>query len=122
MSKSNPTFSDIIDLLNTLVPVSDNNIGGAPHQAFWRGPPPSPPPTRDQFVAITTDDWDIPGQLVVLGHPETSNLYLALSGTAPFDGSQLPQMPDINADPNARTATADELNLVKTWILNNAPA
>jgi hypothetical protein len=119
VSKNNPAFPDIIDLLNALVPVNDKNIDAAPHQAFWRG---SPPPTRDQFVSMTTDDWGVPGMLVVPGHPDTSNLYLALSGTAPFDGSQLPQMPDTNADPNARNATEDELNLVKRWILNNALA
>jgi hypothetical protein len=116
VSTANPTFADIVNLLNTLVPVSDENIGDAPHQAFWRGC------TRDQFVSKKTDDWGIVGKLVVPGDLAHSNLYLALSGTAPFDGSQLPQMPDTNADPNAQAATTDQLNTVKQWILNNAPA
>jgi hypothetical protein len=116
VSIANPTFSDIVNLLNTLVPVSDQNISDAPHQAFWRGC------TRDEFVSKKTDDWGINGKLVVPGDPAHSNLYLALSGTPPFDGSQLPQMPDTNSDPNAQTATAEQLDIVKQWILNNAPA
>lgn len=119
MSAANPTYSDIFNLLNTLVPPNDPNIGSAPHQAFWRGPPPL---TRDQFVATVTDPWGVSGNLVVPGQPENSNLFLALSGTGPFDGSQLPQMPDVNSDPNARYATKDEQNTVYTWIKNNAPA
>jgi hypothetical protein len=116
VSIANPTFSDIVDLLNTLVPANDSNVNDAPHQAFWRGC------TRDQFVSKSTDDWGVNGKLVVLGEPASSNLYLALSGTSPFDGSQLPQMPDTNADPNARAATMEQLGMVKQWILNNAPA
>lgn len=115
MSTTNPTFSDIVNLLNTLVPVSDPNINDAPHGPFWRGT------TRDQFVAITTDNWGVPGPLVTPGNPQSSNLYLALSGQTPFDGSQLPQMPDTGLDPNARRATQSELNMVSTWITNNAP-
>ena len=116
VSIANPTFSDIVDLLNTLVPLGDPNIKDAPHQAFWRGV------TRDQFVSKTTDDWGVNGKLVVPGDLTNSNLFLALSGTSPFDGSQLPQMPDINSDPNAKTATAEQLDTVKNWIMNQAPA
>ena len=116
MPIANPTFSDIVNLLNTLVPVNDTNINDAPHQAFWRAC------TRDQFVSKSTDDWGVNGKLVVPGDPAKSNFYLALSGTPPFDGSQLPQMPDANADPNAQTATAEQLDMVKRWILNDAPA
>jgi len=112
---SNPTFADIVALLNTLVPSTDSNINNAPHQAFWRNI------DRDSFVALPTDPWGVKGQLVTPGKPNTSNLYLALAGKPPF-GSFPPQMPDINADPNARTATAEELALVEGWIMDNAPA
>ena len=111
----NPTFSDIVTLLNTLYN-NDPNIGNAPHAAFWQNT------TRDAFVQIQTDIWGVEGPLVALGSPNTSNLYLALAGHTPFDGSELPQMPDTGADPNGRHATLSELQMVSTWITNNAPA
>jgi hypothetical protein len=115
MSQSNPTFSDIVALLNTLVPLTDDNIKDAPHVAFWRNI------DRDAFVALKTDDWTVPGNLVTPGKLEESNLYLALAGLKSFDGSDVTQMPDINQDPNARPATKAELDMVATWIKNNAP-
>jgi hypothetical protein len=122
MPSANPTFSNIIGLLDSLVPLKDPNIDDAPHQAFWRAPPGQPPLTRDQFVSIRTDDWGVEGPLVAPGNPNNSNLYLALSGMTPFDGSQVNQMPDTDRDSNARHATADELNTVATWIKNGALA
>ena len=113
---SNPTFADIVALLNTLVPLTDSNINDAPHLAFWRNT------DRDSFIAITTDQWGVAGPLVTPGTPSTSNLYLALAGKPPFDGSQAPQMPYVAEDPKARLATAEELTLVEEWIKNNAPA
>lgn len=110
-----PTFSDIVTLLNTLYN-NDPNIDNAPHGTFWQNT------TRDAFVAIQTDNWGVTGPLVALGDPQTSNLYLALAGLTPFDGSDLPQMPDTSADPNGRHATSDELRMVSTWITNKAPA
>lgn len=115
MSIANPKFSDIVQLLNTLVN-NDPNIGSAPHSAFWQNT------TRDAFIKIQTDNWGVPGNLVTLGQPKSSNLYLALSGTAPFDGSELPQMPDTDADPKGRHATQAELDMVAAWITNNCPA
>jgi hypothetical protein len=57
-----------------------------------------------------------------LKQPKQSNLYLALAGLPPFDGSELPQMPDTDADPNGRHATAEELAMVALWITNGCPA
>ena len=114
-----PNFSDIQNLLDTLVPTSDTNIQSAPHKRFWRNPPTD---TRDGFVSVDTSMWGQAGPLVTPGHPETSNLFLALAGQAPFDGSAQNQMPDINADFNATLADADQLNMVATWIKNGAPA
>jgi hypothetical protein len=116
VSQSNPTFSDIVALLNTLIPQSDTNIGDAPHNAFWRNI------SRDAFVALTTGDWGVDGKLVVPGSPDKSNLYLALAGLNPFDGTVVGRMPDTDRDLNARLATDAELALVVTWIRNNAPA
>jgi hypothetical protein len=115
VSIANPTFSDIMTLLNTLFN-KDPNIGDSPHGIFWQNT------TRDAFVKIRTDPWGATGPLVALGDPNGSNLYLALAGLAPFDGSEIEQMPDTGADPNARHATSDELQTVATWITNNAPA
>jgi hypothetical protein len=110
----NPTFNDIVTLLNTLYN-NDPNIDDAPHGAFWQNT------TRNAFVQIQTDHWGVQGPLVTLGNPQQSNLYLALAGLAPFDGSVLPQMPDTGADATARHATTAELLMVATWITNNAP-
>jgi hypothetical protein len=115
MSAAVPNFSDIVDLLNVLYN-KDPNIDDAPHGAFWQNT------TRDVFVARKTDAWGVAGALVTLGNPNKSNLYLALAGIAPFDGSQLPQMPDTDADPDGRHANKAEWEMVATWITNNAPA
>lgn len=117
MSAANPTFADIVNLLNILYN-NDPNIGDAPHGAFWQNT------NRDAFVGRRTDAWGVAGQFVTLKDPAKSNLYSAIAGLAPFDGSQLPQMPDTTDTgyPNARHATQDELKMVALWINSNAPA
>jgi len=125
VSTTNPRFADICALLDQLVPSTDNNINNAPHLAFWRSGNPQPNNYigRNDFVALTTDSWGIPGNLVTPLAPQTSNLYLALSGKPPFDGSQgIPQMPDTGSDSNARRATSQELSMVEAWINNGALA
>ena len=116
MSAANPTYADVIAMLNTLVPMGDQNIDDAPHQAFWRTL------TRDAFVNFDTSVWEVAGTLVKPGNPDASNFYLALAGKSPFDGSMLPRMPDTNSDLDAHPATPDELMLVAAWIRNGAPA
>ena len=86
----------------------------SPHGAFWQNK------TRSQFLAITTDNWGVPGRLVTPGQPRTSNLYLALAGIGPFDGSKLPQMPDTTRYPRARHATSEELAMVGAWITSGS--
>jgi hypothetical protein len=117
MTAANPTFTDIVNLLNILYN-NDPDINDAPHGAFWQNT------TRDNFIKIKTDAWGVPGALVTLNDPNKSNLYRALAGLPPFDGSQLPQMPDTTqtGDPNARHATPDELTMVANWITHNATA
>lgn len=118
LNKADPTYADVIAMLNTLVPTTDQNIDDAPHAAFWRTL------TRDGFVSHDVSDWSggsVTGPLVVAGNPDKSPFYLALAGKAPFDGSTLPQMPDIGQDPNANQATPDDLALVAAWITNGAP-
>jgi hypothetical protein len=125
MSTTDPRFAEICALLDQLVPPKDNNINNAPHLAFWRSgnPPPNSYITRNDFIALTTDNWGIPGNLVTPQNAQTSNLYLALSGKTPFDGSQgTPQMPDTVNDPNARRATSQEQSMVEAWITNGALA
>jgi hypothetical protein len=117
-SAAQPLFADIQNLLDTLVPPSDANIDSAPHQRFWRKAPTN---TRDGFVNFETTPWQQPGRLVSPGNPDSSNLYFALAGKSPFDGSQQNQMPDVNADFSATLATADQLDVVATWIKNGAP-
>jgi hypothetical protein len=117
MSGNNPTFADIVGLLNTLYN-NDPNIDDAPHGAFWQNT------NRDAFIAIKTDRWRVAGPLVTLNDPMKSNLYLSLAGLAPFDGTRQRQMPDNTANgyPDARHATASELSMVEKWINNGAPA
>lgn len=107
-------FADIVALLNVLAG-GDQNIGLSPHQAFWQGV------TRDRFVSIQTDPWGVGGALITLGDPLKSNLFLALSGIAPFDGSQVSRMPDLNSYPQGRYALPEELARVADWIRNGAP-
>ena len=114
MSPQNPAFSDVVALLDTLVN-NDPNIGDAPHGAFWRNT------TRDAFIALRTDSWGVAGKLVTPPNPQTSNLFLALSGIAPFDGSEVPRMPDTDSDPAGRHATPAELAMVALWISNGCP-
>lgn len=117
--KASQGYADVIAMLNTLVPTSDQNIDDAPHAAFWRTL------SRDDFVSHDVSDWSggsVTGPLVVPGNPDKSPLYLALAGKAPFDGNTLPQMPDVAQDPNANQATPDDLALIAAWIKNGAPA
>ncbi len=115
MSEEQPNFDDVQQLLNSLFNAGDDNVANAPHADFWRNK------TRDEFVAIGTDDWGIPGNLVVPGNPDASVLYQALAGLTPFDGSTLPRMPDTAADPGARYATDEELGFLAAWIQADAP-
>jgi hypothetical protein len=119
LTKASPTYADVTAMLDTLVPKSDQNINDAPHAAFWRTL------NRNDFVAKDVSDWSggqVKGPLVTPGNPDTSPFYLALAGKPPFDGSVLPQMPDVSQDPNANPATPDNLALVSAWIKNGAPA
>jgi hypothetical protein len=113
MPAADPKFVDIVALLDALVNDAAT-IPGSPHKVFWRNV------TRDAFVAIKTSNWGVPGMLVTPGDPQASNLYLALSGKAPFDGTMVGQMPDIDAGFDGRHATPDELTMVETWIRNGA--
>jgi hypothetical protein len=114
-----PRFLDVQNLLDTLVPPTDANIQSAPHDRFWRI---SPTNTRDGFINFDTSAWGPSGPLVTPGDPTKSNLFLALAGQKPFDGSGVPQMPDVNQDFNATLATPAQLALIETWIKNGAPA
>ncbi len=105
-------FADIVNLLATLTG-NDPSIDDAPHGAFWKL-------DYDTFIAQQTDDWGVPGSLIVKGDPKRSVLYMALAGLPPF-GDTIPQMPDVGSDPNGRAATAAELQMVANWITNNCP-
>lgn len=125
MSTTNPGYAQICALLDSLVNwPNDQNIFSAPHAVFWRtGSNNQNYVELADFLKITTDNWGVPGNLVTPGNADQSNLFLALSGTTPFDGQNgPPQMPDTGQDPSARHATSAEQTTVKTWINNGAPA
>jgi hypothetical protein len=44
----------------------------------------------DAFIAQKTDDWGVPGSLIVKGDPNHSALCMALAGLPPF-GATIPQ-------------------------------
>src|SRR5215469_8913703 len=115
MTVATAAFADVVSLLNELTHDDPNINTKSPHGTFWQNK------SRTQFLAIRTDNWGVPGALVTPGEPLTSNLYLALSGKAPFDGSKLPQMPDTKRYPRARHATAEELAMVAAWITSGCP-
>jgi hypothetical protein len=119
LNLANPTYADVLAMLDTLVLTTDQSIADAPHAAFWRTM------NRNDFVAHDVSDWSggqVTGPLVTPGNPDTSPFYLALVGKPPFDGSTFPQMPDTSQDPNANPATPDDIALVAAWIKNGAPA
>jgi hypothetical protein len=120
-SNPQPTFSDIQNLLDRLVPPSDPNIQGAPHDRFWRQAPTN---TRDGFVSFDTSVWGGPNNvpMVTPGNTQKSAIFLALSALPPFDGSQVNQMPDTGSDPLAKHAQQADLDLLAAWINNGAPA
>lgn len=109
-SSSNPTFFDIVTLLQTLTGNDPNLQSDSPHGPFWNQ-------SYDSFMAQKTDAWSVPGNLVVKGDLKNSNLHQALAGTGPFAGLQMPD-PD---DANGRFATSAELQMVSAWILNGCP-
>ena len=123
MSATNPRYADICALLDSLVNwPRDQDILTAPHAMFWRtGNNNQDYVDLADFLKITTDSWGPSGNLVTPGNANQSNLFLAISGTTPFDGQNgPPQMPDTGSDPGARHATQDEQTMVKTWITNGA--
>jgi hypothetical protein len=132
MSTTNPRYADICALLDQLIPRNDTNVQSAPHQRFWwknQNPPANQPPTYidlTDFLKLTVGNWITvssgPGNLVTPGNPSQSYLYLALTGTSPFDGSQTQMMPDTSQDSLARHATPQEQIMVETWINNGCPA
>jgi hypothetical protein len=125
MSTTNPGYAKVCELLDSLVNwPNDQSILGAPHGLFWRTTDTTNYLDLADFLKITTTSWGVAGNLVTPGNASQSNLYLALSGTTPFDGKSgnPPQMPDTGLDPSARHATSDEQTMVQTWINNGAPA
>ena len=115
MSAANPTYADVVAMLNTLVPTTDENINDAPHQAFWRTL------TRDAFVNFDTSVWGIAG-------PSSSPAIR----THQISSSPCPGSPRSTATSaanarhqfrsHAHAATPDDLTMVAAWIKNGAPA
>lgn len=109
---------------------NSGTVSGAPHQSFWTnltydefvdgcvpdlggqngGPPcitnpPSPPPPASPPVKI-----------LVKGNSKQSNIYLALSGEPPFDGSIFSQMPE-----GGPFLTTEQLAQFAAWIDAGCP-
>ena len=104
-----------------------STAASAPHQLFWKAL------TYDQFVNGNVPDhsgqWggppsitnppspgNPPVKILVKGKSAQSNIILALSGLAPFDGSVFNQMPD-----GGPYLTQDQINQLAGWIDAGCP-
>jgi hypothetical protein len=107
------TFAEVQAALDTFV--SDNNVpvGQAPHGVFWH----NGATQDDQYNNFVTGDAIPTFPILIKGDGAKSNIILALSGQAPFDGSELPQMPP--TPPGVVLATPI-INAISTWITNGA--
>jgi hypothetical protein len=112
---TNPTFTDVVNLLERLVNNDPHLDDGSPHQGFWRNV------SEAQFLEIRTDAWGLEGRLIVPGNPGASALYQSIAGARPFDGSDFQQMPDTARARVARIATPEEILLIRTYIQNLRP-
>lgn len=95
-------YEEVQQILETAV--HQQTIGR--HGNFWRGK------TRDQFVAAKVFGRAV----LVVGNSAESNIVKALRGLAPFDGSQLPQMP-VGFEP----LSADQIQIIERWIDDGCP-
>jgi hypothetical protein len=95
-------FADVQTILENAV--NGQTIGA--HGNFWRNV------TRDQFVALTVEGM----QLLVVGDHANSNLFKALKGIAPFDGTFAPQMPE-----NYPPVPDPQIQQIADWIDASCP-
>jgi hypothetical protein len=116
------SYSDVQAYLDNLIATLGSNIGGAPHGPFWRnltctqfttGPVPGVSGYAPGDPPNPAGTW----QILVIGHPESSNIIKALSGDPPFDGSIFPQMP---AD-GPPYADAAQIQPLSDWIKAKCP-
>ena len=100
-------FSTVQTILDDFVKENNIPIAGAPHGTFWR----RGSSEDEQYQAFITGDA-IPGfKIMVKGDSKNSNVILALSGRAPFDGSKLPQMP-----PGGPYLEETDIQTIADWI------
>jgi hypothetical protein len=109
-----PAFQTFAQVQNALQTFVDNNnipISDAPHGVMWaRGTTPA-----EQYTAFTTGDAIGGYPIMQVGNGAASNIILALSGQAPFDGSTFPQMP-----PGGPYLDQNTVTMISNWISNGA--
>ena len=83
------TFAQVQSALQTFVTKNNIPVSQAPHGNMWeRGS------TEDeQYKNFVTGDAISGFPILQKGNGKASNIILALSGKAPFDGSEFPRMP-----------------------------
>jgi hypothetical protein len=108
-----PAFQTFAQVQNALQTFVDNNnipISGAPHGVMWARTSPGDPYTN--FITGEA----IPGYPILqVKNGAGSNIILALSGLAPFDGSTFPQMP-----PGGPYLDQNTITMISNWITNGA--
>jgi hypothetical protein len=102
--RDNLRFANVIAILDEAVGGPDVDIGV--HGAFWRNV------SCREFVALEV--LGLP--LINRDSPIESNLLKAITGRAPFDGSEYPQMPAWLDPIDAQKAAA-----IEAWIVNGCP-
>lgn len=120
------SFADVQKFFNDFIAEHGIQITGAPHGAFWET-------SYDDFVngnvpggSQTADpNTGQPLKILVIGHPEQSNIIFALAGTAgtfwdnnsgPNNQGYFGQMPY-----NGPYFSTDQINDLSDWIKNNCP-
>jgi hypothetical protein len=101
------TFAEVQSALQNFVTSNNIPIGQAPHGVMWeRGST-----ADEQYENFVTGDAIKGFAILTKGDGKGSNIIKALSGLAPFDGSELPQMPP--GGPYLDTGT---INAISAWI------
>jgi hypothetical protein len=113
---SNPvftTFAEVQQALDSFVKQNNVPVAQAPHGVFWR----RGKTADEQYQAFVTGDAISGFPIIKKGDGANSNVILALSGAAPFDGSEFPQMPP--TPPNVVLA-APIIAAIADWITKGA--
>lgn len=113
------SWTDVQTFLSCVVQNLGSGIASAPHGPFWETDANGQPMTYDNFVNGTIPHVSPAVPILVSGHPESSNIIMALNGTGPLFGptGTYGQMP---AD-GPPFFTTEQVNVLADWIRAECP-